>query len=107
MTTTTLDTGVLAPPTGPLTSAGLQVLLVFGAKIKPARWGRPGIRVTAGHPDSGVLIEAVGFYPAWSGEALVALDEAVRACKDAGLVVQMPHHSRSGYPARVIRRRPQ
>lgn len=91
---------------GALTVAGLNVLLVFGAKIKPARWGRPGIRVTAGHPDGGVVIESVGFSPAWSGAALAALDEAVRACKDAGLVVQMPHHSRSGYPARVIRRSP-
>ncbi len=92
--------------TGPLTAVQLQVLLVFGAAIKPARDGRPGIRVTAGHPDSGVLIESVGHSPAWSGAALIALDEAVRACKDAGLVIQMPHHSRSGYPARVIRRRP-
>lgn len=91
---------------GALTAPGVEVLLVYGAKIKPARDGRPGIRVTAGHPDNGVLIEAVGFSPAWSGAALVALDEAVRACKDAGLVIQMPHHSRSGNPARVIRRRP-
>lgn len=90
----------------PLTAAGLNVLLVFGAKIKTARWGRPGIRVTAGHPDGGVMIESVGFSPAWSGAALVALDEAVRACNDAGLVVQMPPQGRSRLPARVIRRRP-
>ena len=91
---------------GALTAPGLNVLLVFGAKIKPARSDRPGIRVTAGHPDAGVTIEAVGFSPAWSGAALVALDEAVRACRDAGLVVQMPPQGRSRLPARVIRRSP-
>lgn len=88
----------------PLTAVGLQVLLIFRAGLRAANWHNPGLRVT--QQDEGVLIEARGFTPAWSGEALTTLDEAVRACQEAGLVVQIPHHSRSGYPARTIRRRP-
>lgn len=96
---------------GLLTPRGVTVLLVYGAEIKTARApqgddpGQPGIRVTAGYHAGAVLLEAVGFEPAWSGEALATLDEAVRACQDAGLEVRMPPHRMSNHPARVVNRR--
>ena len=99
------DTAVLQPPTGPLTADGVRVLLVYGASIRVSTGDQPGIRVTAGYPDHGVLLEAVGFSPAWSGAALVALDEAVRACKDAGLTVGVPPPGLSNFPARRVHRR--
>ncbi len=83
----------------------VELLLVFGAKIKPSREGRPGIRVTAGYHDGSVLLEAVGF-PS-GGAANVAICEAAQACLDAGLVVQFAPHRMSNFPARVVRRRPQ
>lgn len=101
------DTAVLMPPTSPepLTADGVRVLLVYGASIRVSTGDQPGIRVTAGYHNGSVLLEAVGFYPAWSGEALVALDEAVRACSDAGLVVNSPPPGLSNFPARRIHRR--
>jgi len=88
----------------PLTAVGLQVLLIFRAGLRAANWHNPGLRVT--QQDEGVLVEAHGFTPAWSGEALTTLDEAVRACQDAGLDVHTPAYNRVLLPARVVRRRP-
>ena len=63
-----------------LTANGVAVLLVYGAEIKAARAGQPGVRVTAGYHDGSVLLEAVGFECATTGTAAIktASREAVR-----------------------------
>lgn len=88
-----------------LTATGVEVLLVYGAKIKPSRNGSPGIRVTAGYSDGSVLLEAVG-YPT-GGQAVAAIAEAHRACEDADLVVRRSTHRLSPFPSRVVFRRPE
>ena len=87
-----------------LTVPGMHVLLVYGAKIKLSREGRPGIRVTAGYSDGSVLLEAVGFDT--EGPATVAIREAADACRDAGLSVQPVPHRMSNFPARRVRKAP-
>lgn len=100
-------------PTRELTERDrVEILLVFGAEIKTVRGARgddpgtPGIRVTAGYDDGTVLLEAVGFEPAWSGDALRAMDEAVDACYAAGLHVYMAPFYMTDLHARIVRRRP-
>jgi len=95
----------LASGTEPLTREGVHVLLVYGARIKVARDGRPGIRVTAGYHNGDVLLEAVGFDLPWCGEARQAITEAAQACEDAGLLVQIPPRRMSNYQARIVRRK--
>lgn len=87
---------------GKLTERGLTVLLVYGAEIKTARAGEPGIRVTAGYHDGTVLLEAVGFDT--EPEAHTAIAEAAQACMAAGLRVDFAPRRMSNHPARVISR---
>jgi hypothetical protein len=68
----------------PLTETGVNVLLVYGAKLFPPQNGKPGIRVTV-DGKGGCLLEAVG-YPCMT-TADEALQEAGRTCIDAGLIV--------------------
>lgn len=89
-----------------LDPTGVAVLLVYGARLKISRDGRPGIRVTAGHHNGSVLLEAIGFDPPQGGQAASAISQAAQACRDAGLVVQLAPHRMSNWPARVVFRRP-
>lgn len=93
-------------PVEKLRPEGVAVLLVYGAAIRVARDGKPGIRITAGYHDGSVLLEAVGFDPPNGGAACDAIVRAGRACLDAGLVVHRAPHRMSNFPARVIYRRP-
>lgn len=88
--------------TGPLQALGVEILLVYGAEIRVARGGRPGIRVTAGYHDGTVLLEAVGF-PACT-EGVAAIREAHKACVAAGLDVKLAPPRMSNHPARIVRR---
>ena len=88
-----------------LTAEGVAVLLVYGAEIKVARNGRPGIRVTAGYHDGTVLLEAVGFQDFERVEAVRAIREADQACVDADLDVKLVPPQMSGYPARIVSRK--
>lgn len=98
------DTGVLLPATGPLTSDGVAVLLVYGAHVKISKDGRPGVRVSAGYHDGSVLLEAVGYELPWGGEARKALCDASQACIDAGLTVSFAPRRMSNFQARIVRR---
>lgn len=85
-----------------LTRTGTEILLVYGAKLHPARNGRPGVRCTVdGH--GAVLVEAVG-YPCATTRGL-ALIEAQRALLDADLDVQWINRVAIA-PALIARRKP-
>jgi hypothetical protein len=91
----------------PLTETGVNVLLVYGAKLFPPRTdpqGRvvPGIRVTVDGKGA-ALLEAVG-YPC-ANTADEALQEAALTCWEAGLIVTTPPSWLKRGPALVIRRR--
>lgn len=67
-----------------LTRTGVEFLLVYGARLFPARGTEPGMRCTVDSRGA-VLIEAVN-YPTPAGRA-TALAEARQTCVDAGLLV--------------------
>jgi hypothetical protein len=71
----------------PLTQTGVNVLLVYGAKLFPPQNGKPGIRVTV-DPKGTALLEPVGYPCATTADE--ALNAAAYTCIDAGLVVTTP-----------------
>jgi hypothetical protein len=76
----------------PLTETGVNILLVYGAKLFPPRTdpqGRlvPGIRVTVDQKGT-ALLEPVGYPCATTADE--ALEAAAYTCIDAGLSVTTP-----------------
>lgn len=67
-----------------LTGTGTAILLVYGARLFPARDGKPGMRCTVDSRGA-VLVEPVGYPCASTSSA--ALTVARRTCEDAGLLV--------------------
>lgn len=84
-----------------LTATGLAVLLVYGAEIKVARAGQPGVRITADAAGD-VLLEAVGWPDGPSAQT--AISEAHSACVVAGLEVTVLPPVPT--PRRLVRRKP-
>jgi hypothetical protein len=85
----------------PLTQTGVNVLLVYGAKLFPPQNGKPGIRVTVDGKGT-ALLEAVG-YPCTT-TADQALQQAALTCIDAGLIVT-DSPAWLSRPAIVVRKR--
>ena len=85
--------------TDTLTRTGTEILLVYGAKLFPARADRAGMRCTV-DGQGVVLVEAVGYGCATARAAALAL--AAETCLDAGLEV---HAMPSLSPACILVRR--
>jgi hypothetical protein len=71
----------------PLTETGVNILLVYGAKLFPPQNGKPGIRVTVDQKGT-ALLEPVGYPCATTADE--ALEAAAYTCIDAGLSVTTP-----------------
>lgn len=67
-----------------LTAPGVAALLVYGARLHPARNGRPGM-VCMVQTDGSVVIHPANYPHAKA--ALTALRDAAAVCQDAGLDV--------------------
>lgn|SRR5687768_2580947 len=92
----------------PLTQTGVNVLLVYGAKIFPPRTdaqGRivPGIRVTVDGKGT-ALLEPIGYPCATTADE--ALQAAGMTCWEAGLIVTAPPDWMRVERGLVVRRKP-
>lgn len=73
-----------------LTRTGTEILLVYGAKLFPAKAGRPGMRCIV-DGDGVVLVQAIGYGCATARGA--AIQMAAATCLDAGLLVRPIGHT--------------